>query len=89
MLAMIEEDNYTVWTNMATCLEKFYNLLSNTEFDHLYDIYGLKLIKPISKKLGFDPKPGECKILLLLILFYVCKIDYNNTIPLQPTSSRY
>lgn len=61
MLAMTDEDNYTVWTNMATCLEKIYTLLSNTEYDYLYNAYGLKLVKPIYKKLGVDPKPGECK----------------------------
>lgn len=62
MIAMIEEDDYTVWTNMANCLMKFHNLLSDTNFCHLYDTYALKLVKPISEKLGVDSKPGECKI---------------------------
>ncbi|XP_065204274.1 puromycin-sensitive aminopeptidase-like [Planococcus citri] len=66
MLAMIEEENYTVWTNMATCLERFYSLLSNTDFNRLYDLYGLKLVKPISKKLGVDAKPGESHLVTLL-----------------------
>ncbi|XP_065225211.1 puromycin-sensitive aminopeptidase-like isoform X1 [Planococcus citri] len=66
MLAMTAEDNLTVWTNMAKYLEKFATLLRGTDFAHLYDAYGLKLVRPISKQLGVDPKPGESHLVTLL-----------------------
>ncbi|XP_065216102.1 puromycin-sensitive aminopeptidase-like [Planococcus citri] len=66
MLAMVEEDNYSVWSSITVCLQKFDNLLSNTKFGDLFDEYCLKLIKPISEKLGVNSKPGEAHLEKLL-----------------------
>lgn len=57
--AMREEDNYTVWSNIATCLEKIHNVLINTDYVHLYDRYGLGLMESIFKKLGYEIRSDE------------------------------
>lgn len=56
---MKDEDNYTVWANIATCLEKIHNLLKNTDFDHLFNVYGLQIMKPIYTKLGYENQSDE------------------------------
>ncbi len=57
--AMKEEDNYVVWANMASCLEKIQNLLTNTEFVDLFNIYGLQTVKPVYDKLGYECRQNE------------------------------
>lgn len=59
--AMKDEDNYTVWSNMSTCMEKIHNLLINANYINLFDAYGLEVIKPIYNKLGYEKRPDECK----------------------------
>ncbi len=59
---MREEDNYTVWSNMASCLERIHNLLHNTDFDDLFSSYGLQIMKPIYNKLGCEIRPNEGKL---------------------------
>lgn len=56
---MKDEDNFTVWANIAGNLEKIHYLLYNTDFEHLFNVYGLQIMKPIYQKLGHENKPNE------------------------------
>lgn len=66
--AMKDEDNYTVWSNISTCMEKIHNLLINANYINLFDAYGLEVIKPIYNKLGYEKRPDECKFVHVLCL---------------------
>ncbi|XP_046659626.1 LOW QUALITY PROTEIN: puromycin-sensitive aminopeptidase-like [Homalodisca vitripennis] len=66
MEAMNQEDNYTVWCTIANCLTKLQVLLSNTEFEDKFKLYGLKLLGNIGQKLGWEPKPHESHLDTLL-----------------------
>lgn len=56
---MREEDNYTVWSNISVFLDKIHNLLCTTKFGHLFDAFGLEIMKPIYNKLGCENKSDE------------------------------
>jgi len=61
MLAMTDEDNYSVWSSMSNVLGKLAILLSNVEgeTEQLFKQYNQVLLKKISAKLGWTPKPEE------------------------------
>lgn len=61
MLAMTDEDNYSVWSTMSNVLGKLAILLSNVEgeTEQLFKQYNRTLLKKISSKLGWTPKPNE------------------------------
>lgn len=59
---MKEEDNYTVWSNIAGYLNKIHNLLCETNFHHLFRIFGLEIMKPIYNKLGCENKSDESNL---------------------------
>ncbi|XP_054285541.1 puromycin-sensitive aminopeptidase-like [Macrosteles quadrilineatus] len=66
MEAMDQEDNYTVWCTIANCLGKLQVLLSNTDFEDKFKLYGLGLLKNIGPKLGWEAKPKESHLDTLL-----------------------
>jgi puromycin-sensitive aminopeptidase len=61
MLAMTDEDNYSVWTSMSNVLGKLAILLSNVEGETelLFKQYNQILLKKIFTKLGWTPQPNE------------------------------
>lgn len=61
MLAMTDEDNYSVWASMSNVLGKLAILLSNVEGETelLFKQYNQILLKKISSKLGWTPQPKE------------------------------
>ncbi|XP_059468459.1 puromycin-sensitive aminopeptidase isoform X2 [Neocloeon triangulifer] len=68
MLAFAEgEENFTVWSNVSSCLGKLDSL-----FDYADDckgpfrVYAKNLLSNIYLKLGWDPKPGESHLDTLL-----------------------
>lgn len=66
MEAYVEEDNYTVWNSLNSCLGKLNQLLSHTDLQPLLHVYGRRLLARIFSKLGWDPKPGESHLATLL-----------------------
>lgn len=66
MEAYVEEDNYTVWNSINSCLGKLNQLLSHTDLQPLLHIYGRRLLARIFSKLGWDPKPDESHLATLL-----------------------
>ncbi|XP_075533942.1 puromycin-sensitive aminopeptidase isoform X1 [Dermacentor variabilis] len=66
MEAYVEEDNYTVWNSINSCLGKLNQLLSHTDIQPLLHLYGRRLLASIFSKLGWDPKPDESHLATLL-----------------------
>jgi len=53
------EENVTVWRDLISNLLKLSHTLLNTSFQHELQSFIRRLLKPISKKLGWDPVVGE------------------------------
>lgn len=66
MLKFVEgysaEDNVTVWKDLLSNLLELSQLLLNTNFHHELQAFIRRLVKPISKKLGWDPIEGETSL---------------------------
>jgi puromycin-sensitive aminopeptidase len=56
------EDNVTVWKDMISNLLNLTGLLLNTDYSSNFKTYIKELVKPVSKKLGWDPLPGESNL---------------------------
>jgi puromycin-sensitive aminopeptidase len=57
--AFYDEDNYTVWNSIISCLGILDRLLSHTEYQPLFHEYSRNLLAKIYSKLGWDPIEGE------------------------------
>ncbi len=53
------ETNVTVWRDLISNLLKLSHTLLNTNFQHEFQAFIRRLLKPISKNLGWDPIVGE------------------------------
>lgn len=60
------EKNYTVWQSITNAVNRLNVLISHTTLQSEYDKYNLRLFKPISDYLGWDPKPNESHLDVLL-----------------------
>lgn len=56
------EDNVTVWKDLLANLLELSHLLLNTNFHHELQSFIRRLVKPISKKLGWEPLEGESSL---------------------------
>ena len=64
--AFINEDSYTVWNSINSCLAKLNTLLSHTELQPLFHVYGRRLLSKIHSRLGWEPIKGETHLDTLL-----------------------
>ena len=62
----VDETNYPVWDSIDSCLGKFNTLLSYTDYQEVFHLYGRKLLAKIFSKLGFEPIKGESHMDALL-----------------------
>lgn len=53
------EENVTVWRDLISNLMSLSHTLLNTDFQSDFQSFVVKLLKPISQKLGWDPIQGE------------------------------
>ncbi len=53
------EENVTVWKDLISNLLNMSHTLLNTSFQHEFQAFIRRLLKPISKKLGWNPIDGE------------------------------
>lgn len=60
------ENNYTVWSSISSCLVKLQLLISHTDFEEAFQSYACRLYEPIAKRLGWDMKPDESHLDTLL-----------------------
>nr|XP_018910146.1 PREDICTED: puromycin-sensitive aminopeptidase-like [Bemisia tabaci] len=66
ILAMINEDNYVVWSTISNCLGKISVLISSTEFELQYHKFGRTLLSKIYEKTGWTKKANESHLDTLL-----------------------
>ncbi|XP_063226837.1 puromycin-sensitive aminopeptidase isoform X2 [Bacillus rossius redtenbacheri] len=66
MQAFAGETNYTVWSSISNCLSKISLLLSHTDFDDLFKVYGRRLVANVGRRLGWDPSEKESHLDTLL-----------------------
>jgi puromycin-sensitive aminopeptidase len=59
MESYVDEANYPVWDSINSCLGKFNALLSYTDYQEVFHLYGRKLLAKIYSKLGFEPIKSE------------------------------
>uniref|UniRef100_A0A803VLP6 Puromycin-sensitive aminopeptidase n=1 Tax=Ficedula albicollis TaxID=59894 RepID=A0A803VLP6_FICAL len=65
MEAFVNEPNYTVWSDLSCNLGILGTLLSHTDFYEDIQAFVRDVFSPIGERLGWDPKPGEGRSLLL------------------------
>lgn len=53
------ENNFTVWTSIASSLSKLKNILLNTELVDKFNAYCRNLFQPIADQLGWETKANE------------------------------
>ena len=58
-LAYKNEKEYIVWSELASGVNRVYNLISNEEWKDVYKRYALSLFSPLAEQIGFEPHPGE------------------------------
>ena len=61
-----EEENYTVWSTIDTCLEKLSLLLSETDLVDSFHSFGRSLLQTIYNKVGWEKKRNESHVDTLL-----------------------
>jgi len=53
------EENVTVWRDLISNLLHLSHILLNTSYQHEFQAFIRRLLKPIAAKLGWNPVPGE------------------------------
>ncbi|XP_046837634.1 puromycin-sensitive aminopeptidase isoform X1 [Vespa velutina] len=66
MQAFKHEDNYTVWSSIVNCIGKISVLLAPLDSADAFKAFVRNLMRDISKRLGWDPKPNESHLDTLL-----------------------
>ncbi|XP_014604170.1 PREDICTED: puromycin-sensitive aminopeptidase isoform X1 [Polistes canadensis] len=66
MQAFQHEDNYTVWSSIVNCIGKISVLLSPLDIADTFKAFVRNLMRDISKRLGWYPKPNEIHLNTLL-----------------------
>ena len=61
-----EEENGTVWSSIISSLDKIKTLVADSDFDDSFKAFGRSLLRSISSKLGWDPKPKESHLSTVL-----------------------
>ncbi|XP_076055525.1 puromycin-sensitive aminopeptidase isoform X1 [Oratosquilla oratoria] len=64
--AFMDEDNYTVWSEIHHCIAKLNQLISNTDYHPLFAAFVRRLFSKIGDKLGWEAKAGESHLHTLL-----------------------
>lgn len=58
-LSYLDEDNYTVWSQLTGHLSQIDSLLSNEEYYDEFKKYGRMIYKSVAEKMGWEKKRGE------------------------------
>jgi puromycin-sensitive aminopeptidase len=66
MLNYANEDNYTVWSALCTCLGRLSTLLSHTPSHAAFKKWGCTLMSEVTKRIGWDPAVDENHLNTLL-----------------------
>ncbi|XP_045180065.2 puromycin-sensitive aminopeptidase-like [Mercenaria mercenaria] len=55
----VNEDNYTVWSDLTMNLSTISNMIQYTDAEEAYKQFARSLYGPVAKKLGWESKPDE------------------------------
>ncbi len=58
-LSYKNETEYIVWSEIASGIDRIYNIIANEKFVGLYKKFALELFNPITKKIGWNKIKGE------------------------------
>lgn len=61
-----EEENGIVWSSIISSLDKIQILVADSDFDSSFKAFARSLLRSISSKLGWDPKPKESHLSTVL-----------------------
>ena len=75
--AFVNEDDYTVWSDLTGNLGQISILLQNTDGYDSYKAFSRKLYKPVAQSLGWEAKDKEGRLCLFVCLF-VCENFFNH-----------
>ncbi|KAK7112907.1 hypothetical protein V1264_012283 [Littorina saxatilis] len=64
--AYVNEDDFTVWSDLSTSMSSVAVLLQYTEAYPQYKAYARKLFSTIAASVGWDPKPNEGHLMTML-----------------------
>ncbi|ESO88043.1 hypothetical protein LOTGIDRAFT_204438 [Lottia gigantea] len=75
--AYINEDNYTVWSDLSTNLSSIAILLQYTDSYPQFQTFIRDLFRPISQKVGWDTKQNESPLIAMLRDLAITKMGRN------------
>lgn len=55
----VNEDNYTVWSDLTMNLATISNMVQYTDAENAYKQFAKALYGPVARKLGWEAKPDE------------------------------
>ncbi|XP_070499206.1 puromycin-sensitive aminopeptidase [Chironomus tepperi] len=88
--AYINEDNFTVWSSIATSLSKLKNLLSHTDLTDKFNAFGRHIFTPLADKLGWETKDNESHLETLLRSLVLSKlVSFNCEKTLKEATRRF
>jgi aminopeptidase N len=58
-LSYKDENEYIIWAEIASGVNKIHNLIRDEPFEKIYNKYALSLFTPLAEKMGFKSKLGE------------------------------
>ncbi len=58
-LAYKNETEYIVWSELASGINRVYNLISNEDYKDTYKKYAVALFSPLAEQMGFEKQKGE------------------------------
>ncbi|KAK3096131.1 hypothetical protein FSP39_023548 [Pinctada imbricata] len=76
--AYINEDNYTVWSDLGMSLGGVGIILQNTDSYDKYKAFTRKLFKPVADSVGWDPKADEGPLVAMLRDLALGKLGRSN-----------
>ena len=86
--AFVNEDNFTVWSDLSVNLATLSILLQYTDCHDSFRAFCVKLFEPVAAKLGWSSKEGEGKSCNASTRELVCQREWYKAIDLNDFKSR-
>jgi puromycin-sensitive aminopeptidase len=87
--AFTDEDEYTVWLEIAGSLQRLATLLTHTDFESSFEVFIRKLFHKIGAKLGWDAKEDEGLCLSVCLFVQSKNLISNRSFQLSSSCSCY
>ncbi|KAL8585740.1 hypothetical protein ACOMHN_056369 [Nucella lapillus] len=88
--AFVNEDNYTVWSDLSGSLSSVALLLQHTDAYPEYKAFARKLFATVAKTVGWDPKPDDGHLTSMLRDLVLTKMGrYNDEATVKEAKKRF